>query len=317
MTWKQDPLSNPDAESIRIAVLRGIAGHRIPGLQFPSFFLGIQWEKIEERMARLVLPDGPHCRRADGTVDLRAIGVLVDHALATTTRLGASADSRIASVQMQLQFAGGPPAGELHAEAVLLGRNDEAFLPRIFSQATLCANGESVCHASGEFILLRRSPDGGPITMPWEYAQVQPIADANDDLEPHERAIIQAGRRSTTRASAQKAFIEHFWGGLLRRGKGGVSHRIPISPGIGNPTGDVHGGVMLGLAAANAVEAAPMEMMLSNLSVWFIRPGRGSALCVRSRVIHAGRNLTIVGTEMKTAAGETVIEALSHHVARR
>ena len=58
-------------------------------------------------------------------------------------------------------------------------------------------------------------------------------------------------------------------------------------------------------------------MLLSNASAWYIGPGRGRALSVKSRVVHAGRTIAVVRTEIKTAAGERVLEVVSHHVARK
>jgi len=34
-------------------------------------------------------------------------------------------------------------------------------------------------------------------------------------------------------------------------------------------------------------------------------------------VVHAGRTIAVVRTEIKTSAGERVLEAVSHHVARK
>ena len=57
-------------------------------------------------------------------------------------------------------------------------------------------------------------------------------------------------------------------------------------------------------------------MMLSNVSAWYISPGHGKSLRVRSTVMHAGRTIAVVRTEIKTAAGQRVLETVTHHVAR-
>ena len=57
-------------------------------------------------------------------------------------------------------------------------------------------------------------------------------------------------------------------------------------------------------------------MMLSNASAWYISPGRGKSLYVRSRLVHAGRTIAVVRTEIKTSDGERVIEVITQHVAR-
>ena len=58
-------------------------------------------------------------------------------------------------------------------------------------------------------------------------------------------------------------------------------------------------------------------MMLDHLSAFFITPGRGAALTIRSHLLHAGRTLAVVRTEIRNAGGERVLEAISNHAARR
>ncbi len=45
---------------------------------------------------------------------------------------------------------------------------------------------------------------------------------------------------------------------------------------------------------------------------WYRLPGHGKALTVRIRgVVHAGRSLAVVRTELKTTAGERVLEVVT------
>jgi len=55
-------------------------------------------------------------------------------------------------------------------------------------------------------------------------------------------------------------------------------------------------------------------MMLSNASAWYISPGCGASLVVRSHVMHTGRTIAVVRTEIKAAGGERVLEAVTQHV---
>ena len=300
-------------ENIRQHMLQGIAAHRIAGLQFPSYFLGIAWQEITDRAAHLTLMEGPHCRRADGTIDLRAVGVLADHALATAARIGAMPGTRLAGIHMQLQFTGVPVTGDLSAKADLVGLNEGATLQRPLTEAKLYAHDKVLCHASSEFVLLDPLPGAAAATMPWDCPEPPPIA----SIEAHERVIVEAFDAALAKMSPQAAFIEHFWGAKPRRSAKGASNRIPIGPHICNPSGHVHGGILAGLAAINANAAAPATMMLSNISVWCIGPGRGDALNIRSRIVHAGRAMAVVRTEIKTSGGERVLEAVSHHIARK
>src|SRR4051812_20878126 len=106
-----------DAAAIRAQVMRGIAGNRTPGLHFSGFFLDLKWPQLADGAARVVLPDGPHCRDASGEVDVAALAILADTALATATRLLMTPGARLATVRMQMQFTGEPAQGEISADA--------------------------------------------------------------------------------------------------------------------------------------------------------------------------------------------------------
>src|SRR6185295_4325961 len=99
-------MKTPDshAEEIRAQILRGIAGNRTPGLHFPGFFLDIQWEKIAGRAARIAIDEGPHCVDASGGIDVAALAIIADTALATATRLLITPGARLATIHMQMQF---------------------------------------------------------------------------------------------------------------------------------------------------------------------------------------------------------------------
>ena len=124
-------------------------------------------------------------------------------------------------------------------------------------------------------------------------------------------------RRALARAIDQPAFIEHFWGGIPVRSAGGARTRFAIGPHLTNRVGHVQGGISVGIAARCACAAAPESMMLSNISAWYISPGRGKALVVRSRVVHGGKTIAVVRTEVKTDSGARVLEVVTHHVARK
>jgi len=308
----------PHSDFIRSQVLRGIAGNRVLGLHFPGYFLDMQWSEIAGETARVSLPDGPHCRDASGEIDLSAVAILADTALATSTRLLISPGARLATIHMQIQFTGMPATGDISAQANLLGFSAGAALHQSLTSATLHANGKPLCHATGEFVLLDPPPGVKLAPLPWQRSKAKaltPLAVA--DLEPHERPILKACDAALAKATDEVSFVQHFWGGVPKRTAGGASLRVALGPHLGNRVGHVQGGISLGMAAACACAAAPAGMMLSTVAAWYISPGRGKWVSIRSRVIHAGRTLAVVRTEIKTAAGDRVLEVMTQHVARK
>jgi len=308
---------HPDAPSIRAQVLRGIAGNRNAGLHFPGYFLDIAWSEIADDSARLALANGPHCRDANGAIDIAALAILADFALGTTAHGQITPGARLATIHLQLRFTGAPATGGVSAQARLLGFGSGAALRRALASATLYADNNIICQANGEFVVLDPPPGVTLAPLPWQHAAPPRIAPLDEHaLEPHERAILEACDAALAKASAQASFIQHFWGGVPKRIAHGAGNRVTVGPHLGNRVGHVQGGILFGIAAATACAAAPSAMMLSNVSAWYISPGRGKVLSVRSRVMHAGRTIAVVRTEIKTAGGERVLEAVTHHVAR-
>jgi acyl-coenzyme A thioesterase PaaI-like protein len=317
MTRNRSAFPNPDDQAIRDRVLHAIARNRIPGLHFAGHFLGLEWRDVTHDAARLTLADGPHCRDADGTMNLVALGILADNVLATPTRTEAVPGARLGTIHLQLQFTGAPVVGDLSSEAHLLGRSEGAALQKSVASGTISAHNRIVCHVTGEFVLLE-APQGVSLApLPWQRKDPPRIVPVDTrELDPNERAILAACDAALRKASPQASFIQHFWGGLPRPSAQGAGNRAAIGPQIGNRVGHVQGGALLGFAAITARAAAPAAMMLSNLSAWYVSPGRGAALGIRSRVLHAGRTTAVVRTEIKTLAGERVLETVSHHMAR-
>jgi acyl-coenzyme A thioesterase PaaI-like protein len=304
-------------QRIRARVLHAIACNRIAGLHFPGHFLGIEWREVAGGTARAELVVGPHCIDANGAVNIVVLGILADNMLAAVARTGAMPGVRLGTIHMQLQFTGATLTGDMKATSHLLGRTEGATLPQLLCASTIFANGKPVCYANGEYALLDAPPGVTLGPLPWERtapALVLPV-DANV-LEPSERMILTACDTALAKTSSSSSFIQRFWGGVHRKSAQTVRTRVTIGPHIANRVGHVQGGILIGLAAGNACLAAPPEMMLSNVSAWYISPGRGTSLVMRSQILHVGRTFTVVHTEIKTTDGKRVLETLSNHVAR-
>ena len=86
----------PHSDFIRSQVLRGIAGNRVLGLHFPGYFLDMQWHEIAGQNGACVVAGWPSLSDASGEIDLSAVAILADTALATSTRLLISPGARLA-----------------------------------------------------------------------------------------------------------------------------------------------------------------------------------------------------------------------------
>ena len=108
-----------DAAGIRRQVLLGLAGNRTPGFHFPGHFLQLDWPRIGADAIVETMRAGAHCRNADGGINLAALGMMLDTALATAPRLKIETGARQATVQLSAQFTGHPARGDLSMDCLL------------------------------------------------------------------------------------------------------------------------------------------------------------------------------------------------------
>ena len=308
---------HPDAAAIRSQVLRALAGNRTPGYHFPGRLLGCHWPRIGGDELEAALPDGALARNVDGSIHLAAFSVLLDVALATASRLKVEPGARQATVHLHAQFTGVPLRGDLTALARVHGSTRNAAVRESITTGTFHAGGEPVCHASGTFVLLPPPSGIALAPLPWQrsedQAPVKPLTPA--ELEDPERAVLRACNAALRRADERHAYLSHFWGALPVATESGARCTVKLGPQHSNRVHHVQGGLLLGLAATTAIAAAPRHPMLSAIAAWYISPGQGRALRIRSQRLHDGRSFAAVRTEIRNADGSRVLEVVSHHAA--
>jgi len=309
-------MTDTNLESIRARTLRALAGNRAPGFHFPGYFLDLRWPRVGERDIVQAMHAGAHCIDADGNANPAVLGVMVDGALATAARLKIEAGARLATVHLKLQYTGRPPTGELAAEAMLEGLYEGEAVRHAITRGVLTSDGQPVCYAGGTFLLLPAPPGVKLAPLPWQQDGASPIEPLKlRELLPAERTVIRAADAASRRSDEKHAFIEHFFGILPERTAGGATCRVKIGAQIGNRVGHVQGGILLGLAEATASAAVPDHPAVSSVSAWYISPGQGKSLTVRSKIVHAGRSFAVVRTEVRNADRSLVLEAVSNHAA--
>lgn len=301
----------PPAEvrQIRERVQRALMRTRTPGFHFPGYLLDVRWEAVTPECSRLSMADGPHVRNAKGDVDLLAICVFADVAFGTAMRSGDGTTERLSTVYLQLQFTGVPARGNLWAEAKLRYTSTDTSLEQRLSSATLSSDAGPICHGTSAFL---KTPSNGSLgQLPW-----QRTTDVDDQRFGEQNA--SGAECETMRlcdlqlASDSATFLEQFWLGPASRD---AHDGIEIAAGahIGNRVGHVQGGVLLGVAARAGSAAAPAGTRLSNISAWYLSPGRGT-LRTQSEVLHNGRNTALVQTHILSETGELVLKAVTQHI---
>jgi acyl-coenzyme A thioesterase PaaI-like protein len=305
----------PADAALRTRVLRALAANRKARISFPGVFMELAGKKVSDGEVRLEFDDGPWCRDGAGDINLAAFSILIDTALGAVTRLSAGPSVRPATVHIEVQFTGVPLRDHLVMNASLLGHPVGTAVRQALSRGTIMSGGVAAAHAAGAFVIVDLPSGATQSAMPWPTGGLaSEEIPARESLEDHERQVMDSVERAEAAASAALPFIEHFWCGIPAVEAGKAALAVPVTPHLGNRVGQVHGGILLGLATRVAAAALPAKR-LSNVSAWFVSPGQGAALEVRSTVVHDGRNLAVVLTQILSAAGALVLEATSQHVA--
>lgn len=299
---------------IRTRVLRGLALNRTPGYHFTGNFLNFSFDSNTPEDVRMSMECGPHVTELNGNVSYGAVAVLADIALAANVRAGHTPASRLATVQMNLQFTGAPMNGKLMAASSLQGYVGGITSCQGAGQVTVTCGGKPVCHGVGTFMVL--DPPKGVALYPMSHrkdADLEVVPLAESELKRDERKVLDIADTAIAAAQNGEAFIRRFWGFETHAIVRGASGKLRNGPHVGNRVGHLQGGVTMGLGIATAETALPASWMLSAVTAWYIRPGEGRVIKAKSRIIHHGRLTAVVRTEITGKNNKRVMEMITTH----
>lgn len=296
-----------DEERIRRRVLRAISLNRTPGYHFPGNFIDLSFDRVESADTRVSYETEEH--------DIGSLAVAADFALGTAIRADLDPATRLATVSMTLELA-----RELRAGIVTAASRCHGFIDNRIGRSRVSVEdgGGEIGYGSGAFMVLEPPPGVTLHPVPHRRrGDAEPPMLAEADLTPEELGILRHADEALERATRTgQPFLGHFWGFLPQAQPGGASCVMPNGPHVGNRVGYVQGGVLLGLAAATASAALPETWMLSAVAATFISPGQGRALQAQASVVHQGRRLAVIRTEVTGSRGARVLEVLSTHLVR-
>ena len=150
--------------------------------------------------------------------------------------------------------------------------------------------------------------------LPWEGG-----GDGNDrpllkksELEPGEKAVIRNVEKAI-RVAPKRDLMATLCNPTVKRVENGATGRLLVGMQIGNRVGHVQGGFLINAALATAEAAVPEHPITTGASAWYISPGQGKAISVRSVILQRGRNVAVVRTELFNAGRKLVLEVISNH----
>ena len=304
-------------QQIRDRTLRALALNRTPGYHYTGNFLDFSFDHVSEPSVRMSMAVGPHVAELNGNVNYGVLAVLADIAMAANVRAGHTPATRLATVQMNLQFTGAPMTGTLRAESTIHGYVGHITSLQAATQVTVTSNGKPVCYGVGAFMVLDPPKGVALYNMALRKdtdAAVTPLAE--NELNRDERKVLALADAAIARTHAGEAFINGFLGvktHALAKGAKGAAGALKNGPHVGNRVGHLQGGVTMGLGIATAEAALPASWMLSAVTAWYIRPGEGRVIKARSKIIHHGRLTAVVRTELTGKGNRRVMEMITTH----
>ena len=234
--------------------------------------------------------------------------------MAANVRAGHTPATRLATVQMNLQFTGAPMTGTLRAESTIHGYVEHITSLQAATQVTVTSNGKPVCYGVGAFMVLDPPKGVALYNMALRKdsdAAVTPLAET--ELNRDERKVLALADAAIARTHAGEAFINGFLGVKTHALAKGAAGALKNGPHVGNRVGHLQGGVTMGLGIATAEAALSASWMLSAVTAWYIRPGEGRVIKARSKIIHHGRLTAVVRTELTGKGKRRVMEMITTH----
>jgi acyl-coenzyme A thioesterase PaaI-like protein len=307
-----------DADAIRARTLTALSNNRIPGYNFPGYFLDFECLRYDTGGVVLEMQTGPHNANPDGTTHLAAVTCLADMALAQAARTFVPPTVRTATMTLHLRFLGGEASGRLRAEAHSTGFSERTALAEADCFGRVLAGSREIIRMSGTWAQ-PPAPDGRPMEpVPWARKEPPPPAPLLKpaELDAMERAVLRRVERSLADAAAGD-FVDRLWSPVVRRSGERAIGRMPIGLHIGNRVGHVQGGFSISTALLTAIAAVPQHPLLTAASAWYISPGLGKSMSARSSVLQRGRNVAVVRTELIATGGKRVLEVISNHAVAR
>lgn len=296
-------------------VLRGLALNREPGWHFAGNFLEISFDVVDPAATRVSLATGPHCCDREGRANIGAVAMLADMALATSIRATLPPETRLATVNMHLQFNGNPAVGLLRAMGRFQGLIRDGKGRHGMADVTLSADGVPIGFGTGSFMTLEPPPGVVMHPLPMRSAHsVPPEPLARDALRDDELEVVRRAEEALASMS-RGDFLSYLWGYQPVAAAEGARCVLANGAHVGNRVGHAQGGILMGLAAVTAGAALPSSWRIASITACFVSPGVGATLRARAKVVHRGRLTAVVRTEVLGPGRKRVLEVLTTHCA--
>jgi acyl-coenzyme A thioesterase PaaI-like protein len=221
---------------------------------------------------------------------------------------------RTATLMLRVEFTGEPARGRLDISGCGMGFLPRTALPESTCSGRVLCEGRVVLRMSGTWVSPPAPPGAIMRGLPWEggeNGELRPLL-RKSELEANEKDCLRRVEKAL-RTTTDGDLLATLCNPVVKRTPTGASGRLPVGLHIGNRVGHVQGGFLINAALATAEAAVPQHPLLTGASAWYISPGQGKAISLRSTILQSGRNIAVVRTELFNAGRKRVLEVVSNH----
>lgn len=280
------------------------------GWTYPSNYLDIYFEKVSAQENISWMEVGAHTLSSQGRIGMAALGVFSDVGLSNAARATLGQQASLATISLHLSIKKLPGAGKIKAVARMANTIDDAEIGAVRTEVKIyCEAGEQL--ASGSALMgmapfknalnVRALPEAPKVFA--DLAQCVPDSDSPD------YAVYQAAQRADALGQSE-TFLDHFWGAeKVSLNSGSAVFRFYKGEQLSNRSGNVHGGILYGLAAQAASAVAPEGWMVADSSVQYLNAASEPYFDMTAEVLRQGRNTVVVECKIISNTGKKIIHS--------
>lgn len=280
------------------------------GWTYPSNFLDIYFDKIgvEENVSWMEV--GDYCLSEDGAIAWPAFGVFVDVGLSNAARALLGQKASMATVALHLSVKKRPGAGKLKAVGRIKNTLEQSCLGAVMTEVDIYAHDGQLV-ATGHALMslapfknaldVQALPQAAQQFLPWQAC----VPESSAPTYPIYQAACQAQR-----PQGGKTFIDRFWAAQPAAAASG-SHTFRFYKGehLANRAGNVHGGILYGIAANAAHAMAPMGWLMSESSVQYLNAASEKCFETATEVLRHGRNTMVVNCQIISGQNKKILHS--------
>ena len=282
------------------------------GWTYPSNYLDIYFERVSAEENISWMQVDAHCIDSDGLMPMSALGVFVDVGLSNAARATLGQQASLATIALRLGIRRQPSVGKLKAVSKVAANIEDAHIGAAFTkvevfteQGDLLASGSALMGIAPfkNSLNVEVLPDSPRTFAPWSQCQSLAQSEGKLVFEAAKQAQHEANERSV-------AFIEQFWGAQpLDSSDGSTINRFHRGEHLANRSGNVHGGILYGLAAKAASTHVPAGWKVTESSVQYLNAASDDYFDIHTEVLRQGRNTVVVDCQVLSNKNKKVLHS--------